>query len=169
MTTNYPSWLPPITPLSDFGTDWNGYVQHIYQIFEQDFIKSKPALNGKLVIIDNRIRDGKPECFWHLITENDDRDFQKKEEDREWGLLRCERICWIRPIIENYQDEAVLKWENKKRGKKSILLFLEQQNYLVVLNIRKTYFLVTAYYVRNHTKTKLLNEYAIYKKTASNE
>lgn len=157
------SWLPPAVPFSGFGTDWNRYVEHIFGIFEKDFILSKPKFNNKDVLYSGGIREGKPECFWHIITENYNPN-EKQNEIRDWDLLRCERVPWIKPIIENSDDKSILKWKNNRSKGERVLLFLESENYLVVLHIKKTYFLVTAYYVRAHTKTSLLKEYEEYNK-----
>ena len=157
------SWLPQTVPFSGFGTDWNAYVEHIYKIFEKDFVLSKPKFNNKDVLYGGGQRDGKPECFWHIITENYDSS-NNQNSNRDWDLLRCERLPWIKPIIENSDNNAVLKWKNRRGRNKNILLLLEPCDYLVILSIKKTYYLVTAYYVRAHTKVKLLKEYEEYNK-----
>ncbi len=161
-------WLPPTVLFCNFGSDWNAYIEHIYKIFERDFVLSKPKFNNKDVLYGGGHRDGKSECFWHIITENYDPN-NKQNSNRDWDLLRCERITWIKPIIENSDDKAILKWKNRRGRSRNILLFLGPYDFLVILNIKKTYFLLTAYYVRTHTKIKLLKEYEEYnKKTASN-
>lgn len=151
-----PEWLPPIIEFSDFDSKWNKYLEHLYGVFEGDFIKNALFYKGKKVLFDNRIDNGKPVCFWHLITDKYDKD----TTERDYSLLRCERICWIRPIIENAGDEQVLVWENTRERKRNTLFFLASHDYVVVLNNKKNFYLVTAYYVNYELrKRQLLKEY----------
>lgn len=151
-----PGWLPAIISLSEFDSDWNRYVEHLYGIFENDFIKNTVLYKGKKVIFDNRIQNGKPACFWHLITGKYDGD-----PEREWSLVRCERLCWIRPIIENAEkDSLVLVWENTRERKRNTVFFLSDHDYVVILNNRRDFYLVTAYYINYPLrKEQLLKEY----------
>ena len=90
------------------------------------------------------------------------------EEDRTPDLRRCERIGWLRAIIDNADDDRVKVWENERTGTKgrerSVLLWLEEEDFLVVLGKRAGYYLlVTAYQTnRDHTRRKLRREYEAY-------
>lgn len=82
-------------------------------------------------------------------------------------LRRCERIRWPKPIIENYADIDNIKlWENERKGEKRICLWVEREEYLVVLAERKGFYLLwTAYLVtEDHRKRKLEKEYCEWKK-----
>jgi hypothetical protein len=76
-------------------------------------------------------------------------------------LRRCERIAWPRAIIERADDPVVQVWENRRGAEKRICLWLEQEEYLVVLADRGRYVLPwTAYLVtEHHRKRKLSKEY----------
>ena len=93
----------------------------------------------------------------------------KVEYPRTPDLRRCERIRWIRAIIEHADDQSVLVWENNRGGNQGILLWLKSQDFLVVLGRRSQGYamLVTAYPTnREHTRRKLLKEYEQARKKA---
>ncbi|MGR3220296.1 MAG: hypothetical protein ACUZ8H_10835, partial [Candidatus Anammoxibacter sp.] len=73
---------------------------------------------------------------------------------------------WPKPIIEHDNEHVIKVWQNKRNNEKRILLWLENQEYLVILAERKGYVLSrTAYLVKEeHRKRKLLKEYEAYKK-----
>jgi len=152
-----PAWLPPLVL---FEGDWEKYLDALYGYFKQDFIDSRPLFRGRrLGLKKHPLNQGKEATFWHFIQEGPD------EDDRVPDLRRCERIRWPRPVIE-HSDEPVLKvWANARNGEKRILLWLEKQEYLVVLAERNGYLLPwTAYPVtEEHRKRKLLKEYEDFK------
>ena len=45
-----PAWLPPPFELSDFGGDWNSYVEAAYAEFHRDFIVTRPRHAGLTVV-----------------------------------------------------------------------------------------------------------------------
>ncbi len=155
-----PEWLPPIVLLSDYGGNWEKYLEALYDYFKQDFIKSSPTFKGqRLGLKKHPSRKGKEATFWHFISEG------SIEDERTPDLSRCERIRWPRPIIENAESSTIKAWENRRRNEKRILLWLEEQEYLVILTERKGYILPwTAYMVtENHRKKKLKKEYERFK------
>ena len=161
-------WLPDLILFEDFNGNWISYENAIYNIFKNDFINSQPFFQGQRVgVIKNPLYDGKESTFWHLISEGN------IEDDRTPNIRRCERIKWPRSIIESGESEPIVKIWNNQRGKNKntcLLLSFENENYLIVLLIRKGYFLLkTAYQVdRPHQLRKITNEYNAFKaKTAS--
>jgi hypothetical protein len=101
---------------------------------------------------------GKEDTFWHLISEGND------EASRTPDLQRCERIRWPRSFVDNETDPVIRIWENSRNNESRVLLYLEQESYLVVLIDRGNKFiLLTAYIVtRSHQREKLLREYDDY-------
>ena len=87
-----------------------------------------------------------------------------EEDKRTPDLRRCERIQWPKPVIENESDPNVKYWVAVKRGENRIHLWLEDEDYVVVLAERKRFLLLwTAYLVtRPHTERKLRREYERY-------
>jgi hypothetical protein len=154
MSCNHP-WLPD---LLHFQGDWETYVDSVFAVFDQSFIRNKAYYNGQEISLRwNPTYDRKPSAFWHLIQEG------YVEEDRTPDLRRCERIAWIRAILENSNDPAVKVWENERSGRggvqRQILLWLECCNFIVVLGKRSGYLLLlTAYQIKGSSKALKLNE-----------
>ena len=154
-----PDWLPPLVLFSDFGGDWNSYLEAIYTFFKQDFIDRKPVFQGRrLGLKRHPMTHGKEATFWHMISEGMD------EENRIPDFSRCERIRWPKPIIEHDNDPAIKIWRNRRGREKRVCLWFAQENYLVILADRGDYILPwTAYLVEQpHRQLKLLREYEEY-------
>lgn len=161
---NMPDWLPPLVLFEICSGNWEKYLELLYAYFKKDFIESKPTFRGtKLGLKRDPITQGKEATFWHFISEGDE------ETDRVPDFRRCERIRWPRPIIENGVEPSVKIWENERKGDRRICLWLEQQEYLVILSKRKNYILPwTAYMVtKEHHKHKLQKEYDAFKKAGA--
>ena len=60
MNPNSPNWLTPIISLTDFDGDSVKYIEHVFSIFERDFILSSPIYNGKKVFYDKADDGGRP-------------------------------------------------------------------------------------------------------------
>lgn len=157
---NAPGWLPDLLP---FGGNWEEYADQLFAVFETDFITKTASFRGSRIGLRMMpLFKGKPSAFWHLIQEG------QVEADRMPDLRRCERIRWIRAIIDNADDPAVKVWENERLGdggvRRSVLLWLPEHDFLIVLGKRSGYYLlVTAYQTtRPHTRRKLQQEYDAY-------
>jgi hypothetical protein len=152
-------WLPPLVLFSDFDGDWERYLDALYAWFKLDFIDSKPAFEGRrLGLKRHPMTLGKEATFWHMIQEG------KVEDERIPDFRRCERIRWPKPIIERNSDPLIKVWRNKRGREERVCLWLEQENYLVILADRGEYILPwTAYLVeRPHQQRKLQKEYEGY-------
>lgn len=156
-----PHWLPDLLRLADFDGNWERYETALYAGFKQDFIDSAPLFEGKrLALKRHPLSQGKEATFWHIISEGNE------EAERLPDLRRCERIRWPRPIIEHCGEPVVKVWENERKGERRVCLWLEQQEYLVILARRQGYVIFwTAYPVpQPHQQRKLQKEYEAYKK-----
>lgn len=153
------AWLPKIITLEEFDGDYEKYVNHLHEIFLNDFARTKLKIDDKPIYYDDRVLDGsgRCECFIHITTCED-----AVTKDRNFDPRRCERLVWVKPTIENRADEVSVKiWGVRKKGKNKLNILIESERYHVVLTkYNKSYVLNTAYYVdRNHTLRKLLKEY----------
>jgi len=163
-----PSWVPPLEEFQKYQGNWEKYVEALYKIFKHDFILNRTLFHGKNIgIISSPRYDNKEYTFWHIISEGE------IEEERIPNLRRCARIRWPKAIIESNETDPILRiWQNR-RGKDKRLLFLlsfNNEDYLVVLLIKRYYFIFHTSYPIDypHTKRKLIKEYNDYKaKTAS--
>jgi len=155
--------LPDIIELDEFGGDFESFYEAVYQIFRKDFVDSKPQYRGKKLRLKRHpLIDGKEYTFYHMTHKGD------IEHDREPDLRRMERIPWPRPMIDNSEHSYLKVWRNTRRGKggkkERILIFHEQESYLMILEDRKEYILPwTAYPVEyRNKKRRLLKEYEEY-------
>lgn len=100
--------------------------------------------------------DGKEAGFWHCVSEG------PNELDRVPDLRRCERIAWIRAVLENSAKDGVDVWKNDRQGDERTLVWYREE-YLVVLATRRRhrdgfvyYQLITAYETKEHHRTRKL-------------
>jgi len=158
-------WLEPLARLEDFNGNVETYIAHLFSIFERDFITSTPSFQGKRVLHDKKDDNGRPQAFTHITTEEN-----RQTKERELCLRRCERIAWIKAVIENADNPKVLVWEKEQQTNKGravrIFLFLEDEDFLVILQeIKWGHCLITAIYVDNpNQKRKHKKAYETYKK-----
>lgn len=160
--------LPDKIELDEYGGDFSSYLEAVYEIFKNDFVKTKPRYKDKkLRLKKHPLIDGREYTFYHMTHKGN------IEKERIPDLRRMERIRWPRPLIDNSTHEYLKVWRNIRRGKggkkERILIFHEKEDYLVILEDRKDYILPwTAYLVEyKNKKQKLLKEYENYKKHRS--
>lgn len=163
MTAHEPldtDWLPELICLPQFDGNWQRYIDAVYLVFRKDFVLSQPKLDGLWVHYRrDPIYDGKEAGFWHCTSEG------KTEDERTPDLRRCERIGWVRAIIENAGVASIDRWQNTSRGEPRQLLWFREE-FLIVLAARtrkrdgaKYWQLLTAYDTpQEHTKRKLRKE-----------
>lgn len=154
--------LPDLVLLEDYRGNIVMYLEEVYQVFYQDFVRSKPTFQGvRLGLKKYPIIAGKEYTFYHMTHSGN------IENDREPDMRRMERIPYPRPIIDNSTDKDLKVWKNQRGSDSRILIFHEEESYLVVLTQRKDYILPwTAYMVeQNHRKEKLKKEYYDYIKS----
>ena len=158
------SFLPDLMLFTDYGNDWPKYLEALYRVFHHDFVLTRPCLNGQSVECRHYPKDqGKEAAFWHLISTGE------SEDDRLPDIRRCERVPWPRPIIEHTPSDDIKMWTNLRHGQVNICIWLDGEDYLIVLGQRKSYLLfLTAYpVVEDHRKKKLMKEYSAYKASAA--
>jgi hypothetical protein len=78
------------------------------------------------------IRDGKEATFWHFISEG------KVEASRTLDELRCQRIAWPRPMIDQETQQRLPLWWEERKGERRIIIGLPDFSYVVVLSERHT-------------------------------
>jgi hypothetical protein len=154
-------FLPPLILMEDHQNDWSKYLEAIYEYFCQDFVTSKPTLEGKRFALKRYpMINGKEATFWHIISEG------VIENERLPDLRRCERIRWPRAIIDAFNShcDGVKYWRNFRKGEERVILALDDFSYIVVLADRGEYMLLwTAYCIeRKHSRNKLRREYEEY-------
>lgn len=151
--TDLPKWLPPMVTVNP----WTKYTfDTLYSIFKRDFKDAQPKYKGHTVWFFPEIEDGKEVIFWHL-THREDRETGERLPD----LRRCERLSWVKSILENPDKPEVLAWDNKEGdGSIKTYLWLKSFNFLVLM---KKYRdgrrrLITSYYVNYPHKRRNLEK-----------
>lgn len=153
--------LPELIELSEFGGEFHSYLEVVYRSFKQDFIDKRPVFRGvRLGLKKHPLFQDKEATFWHITSEG------KDEVSRNPDIRRMERIKWPAPMISQSEHPYLKVWENTRGNKTNILIFHEDEEYLVVLRKAKDYILPWTAYLVTHRprKEKLLREYENYKK-----
>lgn len=146
------SWLPD--PMWFYG-DLDEYENSLYESYLETVAQNKITFQGREIFVNRKFnKEGREISFWHLISEkpffNSDYDELKinvnSSDGRFLYLRRCERICWIRPIIENCNEKGILIWNKIDKGENKLIIWFKQNDYAVILNNKPDYlFLITAY------------------------
>jgi hypothetical protein len=155
--------FPDLIYLGDYNGNFQDYFDAVYAIFKQHFINELPLFEGvpvsapKYPLVDGALH----RTFYHITHEGEE------EQNRTPDFSRMERIRFPKFCIEHCPHERLLVWKNERGRDTRILIFSEEQEYLVVLNERKGYNLLwTAYCVTSgRKKRKLKDEYEAYIKT----
>lgn len=109
----------------------------------------------------DQLDDNRETLFWHLTTRKPRKVPRRKEKFLRKGTLksnsirfpdprRCERLCWVNPIICNCHKDDVLDWNYLEGdGSTKTYLWLRKYSFVVILkytgNNRRR--LITSYYV----------------------
>ncbi|MDH7462182.1 hypothetical protein QEG73_12865 [Chitinophagaceae bacterium 26-R-25] len=154
--------FPNLVLFADYDGNFENYFHAVYEVFEQDFIKSSPYFNKQKVSAQKHPEvDGIHRTFYHITHEGED------EKSRTPDIRRMERIRFPKFCITSCPHDDLLVWKNKRGKDTRVLIFNEDQEYLIVLTERNGYYLFwTAYLVeQSHTKRKLIKEYQDFIKT----
>lgn len=136
-------WLPKLEFWDDYNNDYPQYQEALYEIFQNDFIKSRPTFEGKQVNIRKHpIEYGKEEAFFHVTCQ----DYLKSGE-RVPDFRRCERIRWVRAFIENYncditqceECEGVKVWSEPYRNTTRVHMLLLLATFIIDTNSMSPY------------------------------
>lgn len=155
-----PTWLPTLVKLDDHDGEWCRYEDAVYAVFRRDFIESRVVFRSDSVRIGAQRIDEKERTFWHVTSEGN------VESNRTPDLRRCERIGWVRAIIDHECDPAVLSWPEVRGRNFRHVLWLKDRLFAVILEKRPgCWWLWTAYPTdRRHTREKLMRDYEAWKK-----
>lgn len=157
-----PCWLPPLFNINPWSHDT---YELLYQIFHTDFIANKTQYSGTLVIVSKQKDEEKELTFWHITT----------REDETCGRLpdyrRCERLPWLKPMLESYNHPDILAWENTEGdGSLKVYVWLKEYDYIAIMKKTKNgqLILITAYWVEyENVKRKLMKKYNTRNKEAN--
>ena len=153
--------LPEKLYYEDYGGNFTQFFEDVYAIFKRDFLVSRAHVYGKVIAMKKYpLIAGKEYTFYHITHDGDD------EANRIPNLRRMECIPFPRVMIDNISHPYLKVWRNQRKNDNRILIYHEEERYLVVLAVRGEYVLLwTAYLVdHKHQHEKLLREYEAYNK-----
>lgn len=157
--------LPELILLEDFNGDYTSFIDAVYEVFENDFIKHKTKFRGETLRMKwHPIFQERAYTFYHMTHKGQD------EQDREPDLRRCERMPWARPVIEKCDSWELKIWPQKRKGANRLCIWLEledEPDYFVIIDVRKDYKLLWTAFVAEyeHEKRKKQKEYEAWLKT----
>ena len=137
---------PPLLEFADYGGSWDAYEKALYAVFKRDILDHDLRYDG-FPISARRIPEYQRRwaSYWHLISEG------YIEDDRTPDLRRCERLPWIRWIIENAPDHPDIDvWIQNRNGKKTVALWYDEQ-YIIFLEKRRDYLLLKTAFFEDKT------------------
>lgn len=159
------AWLPEMANVNPWEADT---YEILYAIFHRDFVASRPRYRGSEVWYFPQMEDGKEAIFWHLTT----REHRPKPVPRRMrryaesiaqqagrypDLRRCERLPWVRPIIENSREPELLAWDYREgHGNIRTYVWFKDRRFVVIMkkyrDCRRR--LLTSFYVDENYKTR---------------
>lgn len=81
--------LPELITLSEYGGDFNAYLEAVYDLFKKDFIEKRPVFRDtRLELKKYPMESGKEATFWHMTSEGEDEATRNPEKERL--LKECE-------------------------------------------------------------------------------
>ena len=160
-----PEWLPEMASVNP----WTEVTyDNLYGVFCRDIRDASLQYRGHNVWIFPEMEDGKESIFWHLTSRKDrvkkiprrKRKFypagqETTEPERLPDLRRCERLPWVKPLIEHPTDPEVLAWDYEE-GDRTIKTYIWIREYDFVVIMKKypdgKRRLITSFYVDSRYK-----------------
>ena len=141
-----PDWLPDMAVVNPW-TD--STYEMLYAIFCRDIRDSDLRYTSHPVWIFPEMENGKEKIFWHLTTRMSEkkritrrkRKFYPSsqtdtEPQRMLDLRRCERLPWVKPLIEHPFESEVLAWDYEE-GDRTIKTYIWIKDYDFVVIMKK--------------------------------
>lgn len=162
-----PEWLPEKTKVNPWTEDT---YEMLYEIFCRDIRDYDLRYIGNNVWIFPDTEDGKERIFWHLTTRSGERKKIPRrkrkfypegqtysETERLPDLRRCERLPWVKPLIEHPSEPEALVWDYKE-GDLTIktYIWIKDNDFVVIMkkypNGKRR--LITSFYVDKSFKRR---------------
>ena len=137
--------LPEIIELTDYGGNVDDYENVIHEKYLNIFRNPPIYFRTKSIIpiVYPIQHKGRHWTFSHLTSNGYG---SKIENERQYDLRRCERVVWIKPILENIDNPCLKKWRQTSRHKNRIAIWDEVNEILIVLEEAKRCFkLITTF------------------------
>lgn len=152
--------------------NYKKYLNELYEIFKTELLHANIKIKGKPLKLREFPPEGldKEEAFYHLTCRN----FTKENNNRFPDFKRAERLRLIKPIIENFLKcesclldfdcNGILIWKEPYRKSERIHLYLQEEDFLIVIEKRQNYYLlITSFYVDYDKVDFYLSKYENFK------
>ena len=158
--------LPAKIYLEDYAGDYHKFIDAVYKVFENDFIKHKTKFGSHVLKMKFIPKfQEKAYTFYHMTHEGED------ENNRTPDLRRCECMPWAKPVIENVQNWNLKFWrQSRNRSENRICIWLEcseevEDDYFIILEVRETYVLLWTAFMSKYSNSirKKVKEYKEWK------
>lgn len=148
-------WLPEMFSVNPWEHDT---YDKLYDVFHDFFIAGEVIFRGQSVGYDSAIVDGRANGFWHITTRKDVKTGERLPDPR-----RCERLPWLKPMVENSDKVEVLAWEyDDGDGVNKLYVWLKDHDYVAIMkkNKKGKLYLLSAFWVEYPSaKRKLMQKY----------
>ena len=119
-------------------------IPELFKTFKKDFIDNKTYFMAYPVIVaPPKNGETYPEVFWHIISQQTQKG-SKNNNTRLIDYKRAKRLCWIKPIIQQYKDEQLTSWRSKEFDKNTgkeiykYYFWYKEGKFMVILNCIET-------------------------------
>jgi hypothetical protein len=148
-------------------------LDELFGLFQRDFFDNPFSLNGipikvKIHPYTKQRRDGLPEFygkyyekFVHVITRESKGKTKISPKQRQLEPQRCNRIHWIKPILENHTDSRITVFKYKEEnGIIRDYYWFREKKYMVILEfVRPDFILITGFCVDRKNYNYYENKY----------
>jgi hypothetical protein len=149
--------FPELINLMDYAGNYDNYEAELLRVYNADLWNSGLQFAGLNVVprVHKKFESNGKTLDWTFVHFTSS---GSVDEDRELDLRRCERIGYVKRIIENANLDCVKVYENSRLDKnnklvKSVVLWCECVNSKVVLTKKQgkqsEYYVVTTFYLIN--------------------
>lgn len=147
----------PLPDIFEFHGNWELYVEELYDIYLNTIVNNRTLYFNALPIKTryNPSTNDKGYGFWHIISEGEE------EDERNVDIVRCESLPWVWYCIDQAipPPSPIHWWKNKRGTHTHIVILNEDENFVVILDERKDYYLLkTAYFPRRKRLEELKKE-----------
>ncbi len=170
-----PDWLPELLKVSPWGVPYT--YNMLYSVFCRDIRNTHLRYEGRDVWFFKDMDDGKEVLFWHLTSREikaqpiprrkrhlypPGQTHDPETTDRLPDPPRCERLNWVKPLVEHPSDPDVRAWDYEEGdGVIKTYVWIKDYDFLVVMKKFPdgTHRLITSFYVDEQNRQTYERKY----------
>src|ERR1035437_10443742 len=116
----------------------------LYEVFRREIRNAGLTYRGNKIWYRGGMNDGRENIFWHLTSREEKPVPRRKQkyypEDASVGggrfpdFRRCERLRWIKALLEHVGDVEVLDWDYEEgNGEIYTYIWLKAHDFVVIM------------------------------------